>query len=235
MKSHLTQRRLALIALAILAISALIGLMIQPYAARAARTDPVSAAWDAARAAGSYHFTSDVTQVTLPTASIANVGRSSRTEKLYLAGQNDLAAERMELTLWSEGGSTLDAASGISIRSEQGKTFARRGGRSASSAEPWQEIDDFTGAIAPQGDFMSYLAAIQDVTAQPAENRNGIDLTRYTFTIDSPRFALTMHKQMEAALRARGELPPSLQLDVPGYFRDMLGSGEMWVGHDGLP
>lgn len=133
MKSHLSQRRVALIGLAILAISALIGLMIQPYATRAARTDPVTAAWEAARAAGSYHFTSDVTQMTLPTASIANVGRSSRTEKLYLAGQNDLATERMELTLWSEGGSALNAASGLSIRSEQGKTFARRGRRSTIS------------------------------------------------------------------------------------------------------
>lgn len=170
----------------------------------------MTAAWDAARAAGSYHFTSDITQVTLPVATLTNVGRSSRTEKLYLEGQNDLTAEQMELTLWSDGGSTLDAASGLSIRTEDGKTFARRGGRSTSVAEPWQEIDDFTGSLAPQGDFLSYLAAIKDVTAQPAERRGGIDFTRYTFTIDSPRFAGYMHQQMEAALRSRSELPPSI-------------------------
>jgi hypothetical protein len=167
--------------------------------------------------------------VTLPLATLTNVGRASRTEKLYLEVQNDLKAAKMELTLWSDGGSVLNAASGISIRSEGGKSFARRG------EGEWQEIGDFTGSIAPQGDFMSYLAAIKDVQPQPAETRGGIRFTRYTFTIDSPRFALYMRQQMETALRARGELPPTLHLDTPAYFRDMVGAGELWVGEDGLP
>ncbi|MFZ4662787.1 MAG: LamG-like jellyroll fold domain-containing protein, partial [Caldilineaceae bacterium] len=195
----------------------------------AGRQDPITAAWQAAQAAGSYRFTSDVTQVTQPLATLTNVGRASRTEKLYLEGQNELAAQRMEFTLWSQGGSALDAASGLSIRSEKGKTFARRAG------SEWQATDDLTGAIAPQGDFLNYLAAIKDVQAQPGESRGGIAFTRYTFTIDSPRFATYMHSQMEAALRARGELPPQLHLEVPTYFRDMVGTGELWVGADGLP
>jgi len=193
------------------------------------QTSAVTAAWEKARAAGGYHFTSDVTQVTLPVATLTNVGRTSRTEKLFLEGQNDLRGEKLALTLWSEGGSVLQAESGLRMRTEAGKTFVQRG------ANDWEEIDDFTGALAPQGDFMAYLAAIKDVQAQPNEVRNGISFTRYTFAIDSPRFAAYMHGQMEATLRARGELPPGIQLEVSSYFRDMVGHGELWIGADGLP
>jgi hypothetical protein len=229
MKSNLLRSRVAWIALTLLAISTLLGIVLQPYGARAITPDPVTAAWNAVRAAGSYHFTSDVTQVTMPLATLTNVGQASRTEKLYLEGQNDLNAQTMEFTLWSQGGSSLNADSGLSIRSKGGKTFTRHAGGE------WQATDDFTGSLAPQGDFLSYLAAIKAVQAQPGERRGGIDFTRYTFTIDSPRFARYMHTQMEAALRAKGELPPGMQLDVPAYFRDMVGSGELWVGNDGLP
>ena len=96
-----------------------------PFQLTSNPSDPVTMAWDAVRAAGSYHFTSDVTQVTLPTATLSNVGRASRTEKIYLEGQNDLRAQQMEMTLWTDGGSALNAASGINIRSEGGKKIGR--------------------------------------------------------------------------------------------------------------
>jgi hypothetical protein len=204
-------------------------LALSPAWTRAAAPDPATAAWQRARAAGNYRFTSDVTQVTLPLATLTNVGRTSRSEELYMEGQNDLRAQQMAFTLWTEGGSVLQAESGVSVRTEDGKTFARRG------AGEWEVVDDMTGAIAPQGDFLGYLAAIRAVAAQPGEARGGIAFTRYTFEIDSPRFAEHMHEQMTAALLARGELPPGLQLEVPTYFRDMVGSGELWVGDDGLP
>ena len=191
--------------------------------------DPVTSAWDIVRVAGTYHFSSDVTQVTLPTATVSNVGRAGRTEKLYLEGQNDLNTQKMELTLWADGGTRLDKASGTSIRSEHGKTYARRAG------SEWKEIDDFTGSIAPQGDFLGYLSAIKDVQPLGEETRNGIAFSRYAFNIDSSRFAEYMHQQLEEAMRARGELPPGVQLQAPAYFRDMVGSGELWVGQDGLP
>ena len=195
MRICISQRRIVAWALVLLAISPLLGWILRPVVTNAVTPDPVTAAW-ARACGGSYHFTSDVTQVTLPLATLTNVGRTSRTEKLYFEGQNDLHASRLEMTLWSEGGSVLQTESGLSIRSEGGKTFARRAGGE------WEEIDDVTGAIAPQGDFMTYLAALKDVQPQPAETRGGVTFTRYTFEIDSPRFATYMHQQMEATLRA---------------------------------
>jgi hypothetical protein len=223
---HMHQRWLLAI---VLLIGVLAGLTLRPAWTRAAAPDPVTTAWQRATAAGNYRFTSDLTQTTLPLATVANVGHTSRTETLYLEGQNDLRARQMAFTLWSAGGSVLNAESGVSVRMEAGKTYARQG------AGEWEVVDDMTGAIAPQGDFMSFLAAVKDVQTQPAEQRGGIAFTRYTFTIDSPRLAVYLHEQMVAALRARGELPNGIQLEAPAYFRDMVGSGELWVGDDGLP
>src|SRR5204863_10154047 len=109
--------------------------------------NPVTAAWEKARAAGSYAFTSNIVQVTLPSATIANVGRTSRTEKLYLEWQNDLGQDKLEMKLWSDGGSILQTESGIAVKVDHGKTFTRRG------TGVWQAADNFTDALAPQGDF----------------------------------------------------------------------------------
>jgi hypothetical protein len=224
---------LGLLAACVLLGAGLIGVFWWPNVSNAASglvaSDPVTAAWEKARAAGSYAFTSDVTQVSIPTAKITNVGRTSRTDKLHLEGQNDVRQSKLALTLWSEGGSILQNESGVSVRVENGKTWARRG------TDEWKEVGSLTEMVAPQGDFLAYLTAMRAVTAHPTQQRNGITFTRYSFQIDGPAFAVYIHGQMEATLRAKGELPPGLRLDVPRYYRDMKGSGELWVGEDGLP
>lgn len=228
---------LGLLAALVLLAVGLSGAVWLPSVTNAATSnpDPVTAAWEKAKAAGSYNFTSDVTQKSIPIATITNVGRSSHSEAFYLEGQNDLRAQTLELTLWSGGGSALNAESGVSLRTEGGKSFTRRGGRSASSAEPWQEGDNIVAGFAPQGDFLGYLAAIRAVTAGTTETRNGITFTRYGFTLDGPAFAAYMHEQMMAAMRAKGELPPGVTLEPSAYYQAMTGVGELWVGENGLP
>jgi hypothetical protein len=100
--------RMLWLILALLAALTL-GLSVLPRAA-AVHPDPVAAAWQRARAASSYHFASDVVQETIPSATIANVGRSSRTEQLRLEGQADLRRSALELRLWQGGGSVLQDA-----------------------------------------------------------------------------------------------------------------------------
>ena len=191
--------------------------------------NPVTAAWEKARAAGSYAFTSNITQVTVPVASVTNVGRSSRTEELYLEGQSNLRENQMEMRIWSQGGNILQESGSVAVKVEQGRSFIRHG------AGEWQPSDNFTDGIAPQGDFMAYLAAMRGVTAYAPESRNGVALTRYSFTVDGPAFALYLRDQMEAALRAKGELPDGVHFDVPTYYREMTGEGELWIGANGLP
>ena len=115
--------------------------------------DPLTAAWERAQDAGSYNFTSDVVQTTIPAPTISNVGRPSRTEQLHLEGQSDLKSAALEFQLWTEGGNAGSTDSGLAVRASDGKSYVRQG------TGEWQESSSFTDAIAPEGDFMAYLAA----------------------------------------------------------------------------
>ncbi|MBW7883682.1 MAG: LamG domain-containing protein, partial [Caldilineaceae bacterium] len=201
------------------------------WSANAARfsADPLTAAWEQARDAGSYSFTSDVVQITIPTAKVTNVGRPSRTEQLYLEGQSDLEAEAVEFQLWTQGGSAHSAESGLSVRAADGKSYIRQG------TGDWEESSSFSNVIAPASDFMAYLAAARDITSHEPETRAGITFTRYSFQIDGPTFAVFARNQMEAAMRARGELPEGVHFELSSYYHDMTGDGELWIRENGLP
>ncbi|RIK30050.1 MAG: hypothetical protein DCC55_37550, partial [Chloroflexi bacterium] len=226
---HFTWRRLLWCIAFVTAFIPLIVFVVQPRLADAVARDPILAAWEQARAAGSYQFSSDILQVTAPSARITNVGRSSRTEQFHLQGQSDLRNARLEMQLWSQEGSLLDDASAPAVRVENGNTFIRQGGGE------WQQSEDMSGVIAPQGDFMAYLSAVRNVTAGEPELRADIAFTRYRFELDGPIFAAYVRDQIEAAMRQKGELPPGVHIDLPAYYRDMTGSGELWVRENGLP
>ena len=167
--------------------------------------------------------------MTIPSARVGNVGRSSRTDQLHLEGQTDIPAQRLEMQLWSEAGSVLQAESGVAVRVEEGKTFVRKG------AGAWQSSDDIAAGFAPQGDFMAYLIAVRALQQHPTETLAGITFTRYTFQIDGPTFASYTRDRMEEVMRQKGELPSGLHLELPAYYRDMTGDGELWVRQDGNP
>ncbi len=199
-------------------------------------SDP-AAALEAARQQvldrSSYSFSSDITQITIPEATFENLGQTSREERLYLTGSTDLRAEEMHMTLrsdaWQQGGNVLVPDSGLEIELANGQTRARQG------QGEWETVDGFTDAFAPQGDFLSFLVASADVSAHPPETRSGITFTRYSFEIDGPTFASHARKQLEQQLRASGELPGGMELQVSPAYVGMTGTGELWVGEDGLP
>ena len=139
--------------------------LIYPTIASSDGQDGIQAAWQRAREAGSYHFAADVVQTTVPLPTVTNVGRQSKRDALRIEGQTNLPDQTMRLTLWSQGGSVLNAQSGVEVRVEGDRAFARRG------AESWQEVNDFTGLFAPEGDFLAYLAAARDEVNQGAETQ----------------------------------------------------------------
>ncbi|NJO05067.1 MAG: hypothetical protein HC876_05800 [Chloroflexaceae bacterium] len=195
----------------------------------AAASDPITQAWQRVQAAGSYHFSSEVTQITTPHATVLNIGRSSQEQHLYMEGQTHLHERTAALRLWTGAGSVLDAASGLAVRIEDGKTWVREGNGI------WQEADGFSDTMMPQGDFMAYLAAVRDVTAHAPETRAGLTFTRYTFSLDGPTLATYMRDQVAATMQRQGELPPGVQLEISPYYAGLAGHGELWIGEDGLP
>ncbi|MCL4862059.1 MAG: hypothetical protein KJZ93_21770, partial [Caldilineaceae bacterium] len=69
---HFVLRRVVWVTAVLLAAAPLLVFVVQPRLADAAARDPILAAWEQARAAGSYHFSSDILQVTAPSARITN-------------------------------------------------------------------------------------------------------------------------------------------------------------------
>ena len=235
---HLTGRKkpllivLAAVCAAVLLLVGTAGLSRSRSQAAATPAEAVTAAWQRALASGSYRFIGDVTQVTVPQATLGNVGSTSRAERLYLEGQTDAHLQTMDLRLWSDqwsGGSALVPESGLQVQTAGGKTRTRSGGGA------WQDAPGVTDSFAPQGDFMGYLAAIRHVTAGAPETRAGRTFTRYTFDVDGPAFAAYSRDKIQQAMAARGELPSGMQLEVSSYYSGMTGTGELWVGDDGLP
>ena len=210
----------------------LAGVALFSLTSRAVSASPrqaLSKVWERAYDAGAYGFVTDIRQSTVPQSTVLNVGRTSKERSLHLEGETNLPERQMSLTLWSQGGNVLDAASGIQVRIEGDRAFARSG------VQDWQEVNNLIGSLAPQGDFMAYLSAARDVVEQETTSRGGVPLTRYTFRIDGPRYAAYVRTEMERYLLEQGELPPGISLDVSKSYAQMQGEGELWVGTDGLP
>ncbi len=225
-----TQLRFLLIALGIFLLLALGPRWLQ---ASQPEEDELQEVWQRVRQAGAYAFNADLTQTLTPLPTVKNAGRDSKESRIYLEGQTDLVEETLSLTMWSGGGSVLSPETGMQMKVKDGKAFARQGD------QPWESIEDFSGTIAPGGDFLAYVAAAENVVKSEPQQQltpsGEITYVRYTFDINGRRFAEYMRKQMTQQLAANGELPPGVTFDLPQIYTAMNGHGELWVGENGLP
>jgi hypothetical protein len=198
----------------------------------------ITEAWERARETGSYRYTADLVQTTIPKPLITNVGQTSHRSEVHLEGESDLSDRTMHMRIWSNGGSVDDAATGAEIRVEDDRAYARQG------SSEWEEIDNFASLFAPEGDFMAFLSAAKEITNRGIETRQIPDLqssnsfvsfSRYTFRIDGLSYARYLREQIQQRMAENGELPPGVDLDMPRQYVDMNGEGELWIGSDGLP
>jgi len=207
----------------------IIGLLAVPVSSRAAPdTSPqaiISHAWELARQSGSYNFTTRLVQTTHPAPSISNVGRGPRVETIYIEGETDLTENMLLMRMWQDGGRISDPNSAAEVRVENGQAYGRQG------TSAWQEIDDFTGSIAPGNDASAFLVAARNVEHVQAT----YVAPRFTFDISGPALATYLRDQLEDQLRSNGELPTGLHLDAPEQFRNTVGDGEVWLDAAGLP
>ena len=211
---------------AALAVAVLTGLVAWPWSTSA---DPLARAWERAADAGSYRFRGDVEQVRQPVGSVLNAGKAPKTDRIHLEGDTDLEASSAQFDVWTGAGSLATDDAALAVRVADGVTSQRvRGGE-------WTPADESASLLAPNGNYLSYLLAARDVAPIGTEVRGGRTITRYRFGIDGPRFATMVAEQAADALRARGGLAPGSQVLPAVQFRDMAGSGELWVDAGGLP
>jgi hypothetical protein len=216
---------LAVISLILAALPAV--KFLSPASAAPDPQQAVQHAWDLVRQANSYSFTAQVDQLNVPLPTPLNVGKHSQQQSARLEGTANLTERKMEFTLSSGGGSLLDPQSGTQIKIDGERAYSRKG------QQAWQEIPDFTSSIAPQSDFMAFLAGAKNIRLASPTGENG--LAHYTFDVNGPAFADYMESQVTQQLTAQGKLPPAAQLNLHQQFASLSGTGEIWIGADGLP
>lgn len=210
---------------------------LQPEAGKAApftqssAEEQIRAAWKRLQAAGAYAVTADVEQITNPLATVQNVGKQSRHDTLHLDGTVDRVQNSMEMNLWSQGGSVLDPESGAQIKVDGERAYVR------SNSGGWHEIQNFTGLFAPGGDFSVFLSSVKDARLVTPDSRadEAAGLTRFAFEVDGASLANRLHKEMERQMREDGELPPGIEVSIPGAYQQMTGAGEVWLNEAGFP
>ncbi|MCB0049066.1 MAG: hypothetical protein KDE24_05905, partial [Caldilinea sp.] len=200
--------------------------------ARNAGDADLAAVWQRVQESGAYAFSADITQRNTPQATVLNAGRKATRHAYYLEGETDIRAESLHLMLWTGGGSVHVPNSGTEMLIEGDQARARQGNGA------WEEIDDFTGLFAPGGDFLAYTQAAQNVVRHAPEVRSTplgeISITRYTFDIDGRKLAIHMRAEMSEEAMREG-LPANASIELPTAYAEMTGTGELWVGADGLP
>ncbi|MCB0072097.1 MAG: hypothetical protein KDE20_11590, partial [Caldilineaceae bacterium] len=224
-------RRRLLSALVVFAISSLL-LGTSHLWGASEETAALDAVWARVAQSDAYRFSADIRQTSTPPATVANAGRTSQSTTLFMEGVADLPAESLQLTVWTNGGSVMDPASGVEVRVKGDTATARQG------AGQWEEIEGFTGLFAPGGDLMAYTQAAKNVIAHGTTVRETpmgeLAVTRYTFDIDGRQLAIYLHDQLIKQAVVDG-LPASVQADFTKAYAHMSGTGELWVGADGLP
>ncbi|MDJ0756691.1 MAG: hypothetical protein QNJ45_24360, partial [Ardenticatenaceae bacterium] len=207
------------------------------FATRRSEAQPITPeerieqAWELARASGSYDYFSQVEQTSYPLPSLANTSREPQTDLMTLDGSVNFPEESMEMTLWQNGGGQLE--DGLTIRVADGKTEARIG------ENEWQEIGHVADAFAPNADPLMFVDSAVNVEFAGSETRQVGDLTltfdRYTFDLDGAVYANNMRRQAEERLQKYGTLPGGLEINTGEIYRNMEGSGELWLDPSGLP
>ncbi len=164
-------------------------LVLPTQTARALETPEqiIQRAWQRAQEIGIYQFSSDLIQTKYPAPALANFGRTSQKEFAYLKGTVNLPEQSMNLSLWHGEGSVASPQSSIEIRIVGNRGYARQYGG------PWHESDDLAGGLAPDNDFLAYLAGIKNVSYLESI----LNTDRYGFELDGPVFAEYMRTQLE--------------------------------------
>jgi hypothetical protein len=209
--------------------------------------ETVREAWERARAAGVYSFATDLTQIAYPARSLSSVGRGPARSEMHMQGKVDQPARTLEFSI-SQSGATASGGAANAISSARGAEARIEGDRAylRPAGGEWKEVEDFSGSFAPDNDPMAFLAGVKDVRKIPAEaprgegaeayaQRTTLHVSRLAFDLDGPALATYMRDQLERQLAERGELPLNVTLDAPSSFRQMTGSGELWVDGAGLP
>ena len=125
--------------------------------ARAAEPDPtateaVQAAWELAKEAATYHYTSDIKQTIYPAPAVQNIGKPPRIDTFLAVGEYDQIAEKMSLEITNQDNQSVEVEiDGLEAR-----------GRTSVDGE-WEEFGSLDEFLIPGGDPLGFLAGATQI------------------------------------------------------------------------
>ena len=197
----------------------------------ATASSKVAQAFIAVKNSDSYAFAADVVIHTIPLPTAGNIGRFSKTDSLYLEGNNDLHNKNLQMAMWGGGVSALDRKAAYQMKIEKGSVQTRAG------EGEWKTGDTSLMSLAPDGDFLGFLDVAKNVKQAEEVNAAATDaeLTQFTFDVDGHAYAAKMAQISQKQLERNGDLPAGAALQVPQQLQNMGGTGRLWVNALGLP
>ena len=231
-KQPVIRLRLLLIVLS-LAASGLVSPLLRSSTAQEAETpaDHLATAWEKATASGRYGFDSHIEQTTYPLPSLTNAGRPPQSEQIAISGHIDLANAIVETTLWR--GTKGLPEQGMTIRTEEGQTRQRYG------VGAWQPVEQNTDLFTPNNDPLTFLQVATRIKDEGVESRqigpSTVSYHLYSFELDADAYSTLMGRRFQEQLGQYGTLPAGMTLETPEIYRNMSGTGQIWLDGDGLP
>ncbi|HSH03358.1 MAG TPA: LamG-like jellyroll fold domain-containing protein [Anaerolineae bacterium] len=217
--------------------------MFAPISGANSAQDDIETVWRRTGQAATFRFTTDALQTTHLVPHPANVGRRQRTDQLTLASEVDSVNETMTMSLETTLGGTRRT---LDAKAEDGTVYLQ------NTAGEWEENPELLNLVAPGGDPMGYLNAMENVQQLPS-GQNPTDgtatflsgeqpealiqnITRYAFTLDGPQLAAYVQEQSAEYLRNHKGMPNVLETESPELYKRAVGRGELWVDTTtGLP
>jgi hypothetical protein len=191
-------------------------------------TNPLIESWEFAEAVGAYDFRADTQQTLRPRSVPGMIGQTSQSVNMSLDGEM-VSPYEAHLTVRMERAG-LDPTP-VTLVQEGSQTYVLKDGEKIPTQNP-------LGALAPTGNYASYLAAAENVAPCEGETFLPGTVACYTYDINGKRFAEFIRDQMQALLdRNPGALPSGAEVKVapsPQLVK-MSGTGKVMLDANNLP
>lgn len=187
----------------------------------------LEAAYQRVVSAKEYEFSLDGEQTLIPRAEVNMIGQTQQSVDIKVVGEVTLPDYSM-MSISMEG-LGLDATP-VAMVLEDGESYLLRDGEKIPMENP-------VGLAAPNGDYLSYLAAAKNVQLCESESAPfDTAVSCYTYDIDGPAFAEHVRQQLQAQLaQTPGATALGLNASASPLLQQMSGQGKVWLDANGLP
>ncbi|MCA9942248.1 MAG: FG-GAP repeat protein, partial [Anaerolineales bacterium] len=177
--------------------------------------------------AGSYEFTADSEQLLLPRPLPSMIGQTSQRVDMHVNGEVTLPDYSM-LSVSLDGAGLNPAP--VAIIQEGTNSYLLREGEKVPVENP-------AGLTSPTGDYLSYLAAAENVQACESDAAPfATAVACYTYQINGLKYAEHVRQQMQAQLsQTPGATSIGVEYEVSPILKQISGQGKIWLDANGLP